>query len=212
MTTSHEVKICDGTVVRRKNGEDKTAEANPQKWYEDIYGWVMVVAVQVAAMAYGAGLNPPGGFWQDEKDSHEAGSSILHDKHYARYMIFFYTNATAFMASLVITILIMNKDFYLHQNKVYFLHIIMVLDLVSMIVAYAAGCARSFRTSIYLIVLAAVVMVVVIYSAEYLNTICKLVLKIFPCLKKYIDLDPQEGKQGEKNNPPCRCGQARENA
>jgi Domain of unknown function len=197
MTTSREVTVCDGAVVRPKNSEDKNAETNQNKYHEKMRGWIMVVAVQVAAMAYAAGLSPPGGFWQDDDDGHEAGSSILHDKFFPRYVIFFYTNATAFMASFVIIILIMNKNFYSNGNKIFLLHIIMVLDLVSLIIAYAAGCARYFSTSIYVIVLGAVVLVVVIYSAQYMNPICRVVQKIFPSLKSIIDLEQQGGKQGE---------------
>ncbi|KAJ3699225.1 hypothetical protein LUZ61_002930 [Rhynchospora tenuis] len=159
-----------------------------QKWFEDMRGWIMVVAVLVASVTYTSGLNPPGGFWQDD-NGHEAGDSILHDKSFRRYTTFFYANATAFMASLVIIILLMNEKFYCNKSKVVMLNISMVLGLVSLMIAYAAGCARRFSTSIYVIVLAVGVLVFVIYSARVLPYICSCVSKRAPLVPELLGRD-----------------------
>ncbi|KAF3331264.1 hypothetical protein FCM35_KLT02670 [Carex littledalei] len=145
-----------------------------QKWFEDMRGWIMVVAVLVASVTYTTGLSPPGGLWQDELDGHKAGSSILHDKFPNRYTTFFYANATAFMTSLVIIILLMNEKFYCDRYRVIMLNMSMVLDLVSLMIAYAAGCARRLSTSIYVIVLAVGVLLVVFYSAYLYSLASKL--------------------------------------
>ncbi|KAJ1700833.1 hypothetical protein LUZ63_000612 [Rhynchospora breviuscula] len=160
-------------------------EAARKKWFKDMRGWIMVVAVLVASVTYTSSLNPPGGFWQDDligPNGHEAGSSILHDKHQSRYTTFFYANATAFMASLVIIILLMNEKFYCNKSKVVMLNISMVLGLVSLMISYAAGCARRFTTSIYVIILAVGVLLFVIYSAHVLSKICNFLGRKAPCL------------------------------
>ncbi|KAF3331414.1 hypothetical protein FCM35_KLT02820 [Carex littledalei] len=150
------------------NMVDKKAEAastnNPSKadtrknWFDERRDSIMVVAVLAASVTYTTGLNPPGGLWQDELNNHKAGSSILHDKFPDRYTTFFYANATAFMASLVIIILIMNENVSNHRSRFIVMYITMVLDLVSLMIAYAAGCARRLSTSIYVIGLAVAVL------------------------------------------------------
>jgi Domain of unknown function len=155
-----------------------------KKWFEDMRGWIMVVAVLVASVTYTTGLNPPGGFWQDNNGDHKAGSAILRDQLPTRYTTFFYANATAFMASLVIIILLMNENFYTNQARVAMLNISMVLDLVSMMIAYAAGCARHLSTSIYVIVLAVGVLFFVIFSSSFLPSVRKFTRNHVPWLQK----------------------------
>ncbi|KAJ4815849.1 Ankyrin repeat family protein [Rhynchospora pubera] len=150
-----------------------------QTWFEEMRGWIMVVAVLIASVTYASGLNPPGGFWQedllpDNKDglpSHVAGVSILHDKYNTRFTIFFYANATAFMTSLVVIILLMNEKFYNNNIKVLILNISLVVGLMSLMIAYAAGSTRRFTTSLYVIALAGGVMVFVLYSANVMHAL-----------------------------------------
>ncbi|XP_078177420.1 uncharacterized protein LOC144571898 [Carex rostrata] len=165
---------CPTTQAHNNNAQDAR-----QKWFEDMRGWVMVVAVLVVSVTYTTGLSPPGGLWQDN-NGHEAGSSILRDKSPDRYTTFFYANATAFMTSLVIIILLMNEKFYCDRSKVVMLYISMVLDLVSLMIAYAAGCARRVSTSIYVIVLAVGVLLFVVYSARFLPNLCSFASKRAP--------------------------------
>ncbi|KAJ1697337.1 hypothetical protein LUZ63_005849 [Rhynchospora breviuscula] len=163
-----------------------TPDEMKQKWFEEMRGWIMVVAVLVASVTYTTGLNPPGGLWQDDSNGHEAGDPILHYKSPNRYTTFFYANATAFMASLVIIILLMNERFYFSKSKVIMLNISMVLGLVSLMISYAAGCARKISTSIYVIVLAVVVLLFVIYSAHFLPYICSFTDRRAPWVREVV--------------------------
>ncbi|KAJ4763364.1 hypothetical protein LUZ62_073739 [Rhynchospora pubera] len=142
-----------------------------ETWFEEMRGWIMVVAVLIASVTYASGLNPPGGFWQDDSDGHDAGVSILHDKYNTRFTTFFYANASAFMTSLVIIILLMNKKFYNNNIKVLILNISLVVGLMSLMIAYAAGSTRRFSTSLYVIALAVGVMVFVLYSANVMHAL-----------------------------------------
>ncbi|TVU11632.1 hypothetical protein EJB05_45227, partial [Eragrostis curvula] len=90
-------------------------------------GWLMVLAVLAASVTYQAGLNPPGGFWQDSND----GTTV-----------FFYFNATAFVTSVVTIILLMNESFYHSEAKVEALEVIVVLDMAGLMGAYIAGSTR----------------------------------------------------------------------
>uniref|UniRef100_A0A0E0PWH0 PGG domain-containing protein n=1 Tax=Oryza rufipogon TaxID=4529 RepID=A0A0E0PWH0_ORYRU len=140
-------------------------------------GWLMVLAVLAASVTYHAGLNPPGGFWQhNDGESHVAGTPVLQSIFPQRYTVFFYFNATAFVTSVVIIILLMNESFYHSEAKVVALEIIAVLDMVCLMGAYIAGSTRAAPCSIYVTVLTVVVFLYVVYAAELLRKIWWLII------------------------------------
>lgn len=52
-----------------------------EKWLKEMRGWLMVLAVLAASVTYQAGLNPPGGFWQqDDAQGNVAGTPVLQSK------------------------------------------------------------------------------------------------------------------------------------
>ena len=144
--------------------DDDNPEALRKKWFKEMRGWLMVLATVAASVTYQAGLNPPGGFWQDGDD---AGNPVLHDRHRSRYMIFYYMNATAFVTSLVIMVLLMSERFYHTEAKVMALMLTTFIDLISLIGAYIAGTTRFFSSCIYVIIIACVAFAGVIYIGEY---------------------------------------------
>jgi hypothetical protein len=111
------------------------------------------MAILAAAITYQAGLAPPGGFWQDNQDGHTAGDIVLRVSYPKRYHIFFYCNTTAFAASLIVLILLLVRE--LNCNAVWLraLQFAMVLGLLGLMRAYAAGSCREVRTSVYIWVL-----------------------------------------------------------
>ncbi|GFY80532.1 hypothetical protein Acr_01g0003410 [Actinidia rufa] len=78
------------------------------------YESLMVVATLIAAMAFQAGLSPPGGLWQEDKvdpvtqEVHEAGKSILADRWPVLYKWFCVSNTVSFIASLSIIFLLVS--------------------------------------------------------------------------------------------------------
>ncbi|TVU51454.1 hypothetical protein EJB05_02885, partial [Eragrostis curvula] len=111
--------------------------------------YLMLIGILVASVTYQAALAPPGGVWQSDGVGHNAGNPVMHDNRHPRYLAFFYSNSTSFVASIVVIILLLPES--LHKAK-WWLTVInttIVLDLLGLLVAYAAGSSRSWKTSGY---------------------------------------------------------------
>ncbi|GMY08521.1 Ankyrin repeat family protein [Fagus crenata] len=77
----------------------------------DVRNALLVVATLIAAVTFQAGLNPPGGVWQDNSptptqgsritQSHEAGKAILGSRK-VEFNVFVLSNTAAFSASCTI--------------------------------------------------------------------------------------------------------------
>ncbi|KAG2558596.1 hypothetical protein PVAP13_8NG277602 [Panicum virgatum] len=132
---------------------------------------VLLLATLAAAVTYQAGLNPPGGFWPDDRDGHKGGDPILLAKHATRYRVFFYCNSTALAASLVVIFMVqrncLSKRTTYDKLRLHALQAVMILDLIALIGAYAAGCCRDTSTSIYVIALAGGVLVYVVFHLVF---------------------------------------------
>ncbi|KAL3844495.1 hypothetical protein ACJIZ3_001898 [Penstemon smallii] len=101
-STSHQINN-DGAAV---NNQPTNLQIND--WLEKKKNALMIVASLIATMAFQVGVNPPGGVWQDDQGTHEAGSSIIVSKYPKYYERFYITNTTSFIASLSIILLLMS--------------------------------------------------------------------------------------------------------
>ncbi|KAL6909907.1 hypothetical protein ACP4OV_001566 [Aristida adscensionis] len=119
---------------------------------------VLLLATLVVSITYQAGLDPPGGLWPDDQDGHKNGDPILLTTHPTRYKIFFYSNSAAFVASVIVIMMVQSR--FLLQGHT--LEAAMLLDLFGLIGAYAAGSCRDESTSIYVVAVAGVVFVYVV--------------------------------------------------
>ncbi|RCV21270.1 hypothetical protein SETIT_4G125800v2 [Setaria italica] len=171
-------------LLEKKDDDDPDAQR--KKWFKEMRGWLMVLATVAASVTYQAGLNPPGGFWQDDNDGHHAGNPVLRDRHWSRYMIFYYFNATAFVTSLVIMVLLMSERFYHTEAKVVALMLTTFIDLISLISAYIAGTTRFFSSCIYIIVIACVAFAGVIYIGEVMAELCRFIMRRMPCMLRLV--------------------------
>ncbi|GMY08478.1 Protein ACCELERATED CELL DEATH like [Fagus crenata] len=81
----------------------------------DVRNVLLVVATLIAAITFQAGVNPPGGVWQDNSpppSSYDAGKAILGYTD-ASFAIFLLTNTAAFSTSAtIIGILVQGFPFY----------------------------------------------------------------------------------------------------
>ncbi|KAM0889293.1 hypothetical protein ACQ4PT_027846 [Festuca glaucescens] len=123
--------------------------------------FLLQLAILAATVTYQTGLNPPGGFWpaSNEEKSLTAGDPVLLDYYWARYQVFFYCNATGFMASVAVILLLVNQTLYQQSIRSNALHVCIVVGLLGLMGAYAAGSCRKLRTSIYVFALVAAVVI-----------------------------------------------------
>ncbi|CAN6201762.1 unnamed protein product [Urochloa humidicola] len=160
--------------------------------------YLLLLATLVATVTYAAGLNLPGGAWQeDTKDGHHhAGDPILQFAHHRRYLAFYYCNATAFAASLVVSLLLLVLD-GTNTGWEALLRVVMVLDLLGLMGAYAAGSCRDTFTTIYsvLLVCAVFAYIVIAFSAYVISN--KSVLAMVVPKKQGEDTEKQGGEHGE---------------
>ncbi|KAL6909656.1 hypothetical protein ACP4OV_001315 [Aristida adscensionis] len=155
------------------------------KWRKDL----MLIGTLAVTVTYQAGLLPPGGLWSDDQGSHFAGDPILHDTHPTRYKVFFYSNAMAFMASMVMVILLLNNTISKYKRSLLAMKTAMVLDLIGLLIAYAAGSCRKFKTSAYIFALViAVFIYIVIHVLLSFDEVASLVKnkgeEWIPCMAK----------------------------
>lgn len=150
---------------------NSTAGANDKDW-ERRRNLLLMLAILTATVTYQAGMNPPGGVWSDDKDVNRklAGNPILQTNHPKRYDVFYYSNSVSFVSSVVITILLVNKESCEHGIKSYALRVCLVVGLVSLLIAYAAGSCRKATQSIYLIVIATAVLIFLVIQVFLLSS------------------------------------------
>uniref|UniRef100_M8BK92 PGG domain-containing protein n=1 Tax=Aegilops tauschii TaxID=37682 RepID=M8BK92_AEGTA len=103
--------------------------------------------------------NPPGGIWQENAAGHLAGEPIVRSTNNLRYLVFFYCNAFALASSVLVIVvfLLLSIDLIENKKKLWMkirpLRVLMVLDLISFMGAYAAGSCRDMLTTVYTSVL-----------------------------------------------------------
>ncbi|CAD6210636.1 unnamed protein product [Miscanthus lutarioriparius] len=128
--------------------------------------YLMLLGILVASVTYQAGLAPPGGAWQSNDGTHTAGDPVMHDYRRARYLAFFYSNSTSFVASVIVIVLLLPEPLHEHDKWWWLwlgvMNATIVLDLLGLLIAYAAGSSRTWKTSVYV---SALVLAVLAYFA-----------------------------------------------
>ncbi|XP_047044516.1 uncharacterized protein LOC124648869 [Lolium rigidum] len=145
----------DGTAGSR---DDLKAVAERQR--RRASSLVQLLAGLAVSVTYQAGMYPPGGVWQD---GHKAGDPILLTTNPTRYKAFFYCNSVAFVASLLAILL--GQKSYLSEHHA--LQATMILDLLSLVVAYAIGSCRDQISSMYAVGIAGAAVVYVVVHIQY---------------------------------------------
>jgi hypothetical protein len=94
---------------------------------------------------------------------------VFLDEFPLRYKVFFYFNATAFVASLAVIMLLVSKRLCHKGLQSYALRACVLIDLMSLMGAFAAGSCRKVLTSVYVILVVLAVSVYVMIQALVLT-------------------------------------------
>lgn len=98
------IKNSEGFTALALLQEGKSEEGK-RKWQDKMHETLLVVATLLATMTFQANITPPGGLWQEDKDGHIAGESIMAYKFSDEYKNFLTCNTISFIASLSIILL-----------------------------------------------------------------------------------------------------------
>uniref|UniRef100_A0ACD5TQT0 Uncharacterized protein n=1 Tax=Avena sativa TaxID=4498 RepID=A0ACD5TQT0_AVESA len=128
--------------------------------YRRMGSGLFLFALFVATISYQAGLTPPGGFLltDNNESGHHAGDPVLLYNYPRRYRVFFFCNSTSFMVSIAIIILLVNPNIYQPALRTHALSICTAVSFFCLLAAFAAGTTQHLKTSIYTLVLMAVVL------------------------------------------------------
>ncbi|KAJ8423478.1 hypothetical protein Cgig2_013521 [Carnegiea gigantea] len=77
-------------------------------WLENQRNALMIVASLIATMAFQVGVNPPGGFWQDDSNGHQAGFSVMADKDRGSYHKLLILSTIGLVSSLSVILLLIS--------------------------------------------------------------------------------------------------------
>ncbi|MBA0731709.1 hypothetical protein Golax_022617 [Gossypium laxum] len=95
----------------------------------DVRNVMLVVASLIASVTFQAGVNPPGGVWQDNSSGHVAGRAIYAYQSEV-YYVFLIANTLALSASILVIISLTYRFPF---------HLEIVIATISMIVTYSSA-------------------------------------------------------------------------
>ncbi|KAG6721295.1 hypothetical protein I3842_03G106600 [Carya illinoinensis] len=112
-------------------------------WVDETRGTLMLVATVIATMTFQAGINPPGGVWQQDTTNGTfscnssmcaAGTAILSYSEIYQYFLSF--NTTSFVAALTVVLLVISGFPLRSKGFIWFLTLTMFIAIYSLVLAY----------------------------------------------------------------------------
>jgi hypothetical protein len=151
--------VCHSWLVPSQSGHDNPGDDTNEKELEQRRSLLLILAILAVTVTYQAGMNPPGGVWSDDKGvAGTSGNPILQDTHPKRYGVFYYSNSVSFVSSVVVTILLVNKESCEHGIRSYALRVCLVVGLLGLLIAYVAGSCRNTKQAVCVSIIAMAVL------------------------------------------------------
>ncbi|KAL7238779.1 hypothetical protein ACSBR2_004805 [Camellia fascicularis] len=127
----------DIIVTFRKVKAMKAKDLSQGEWLSKKRDILMVVASLIATMAFQAGINPPGGFWQDNTPPHRAGEAIMAYNYPNTYPFFIRASTTGFVLSVSTILLLITGWPFKKKFFMWLLVVIMWVTITSIAFTYA---------------------------------------------------------------------------
>ncbi|KAG7986901.1 hypothetical protein I3843_03G107000 [Carya illinoinensis] len=109
-------------------------------WIDETRGTLMLVATVTATVTFQAGINPPGGVWQDSKnDTVTAGTSIFQSQdsdHKLPYQYFLYSNTISFVAAISVLLVLISGFPLRNKFSIRLLTLTMFIAISAMTLTY----------------------------------------------------------------------------
>ncbi|XP_066332116.1 uncharacterized protein [Miscanthus floridulus] len=158
----------DQQIAAGSGDADAEADADREVLGERPRKVLMLLATFAVSVTYVSGLSTPGGFWDGSQEGHAAGDAVLQDYNRARLVTFFLCNTTAFVASLLIILLLLDKKLRANAGlRSHELYGCIVVALAGLVAAYAAGSCRDAETTAYVVVLVAVILGYMLFQVYF---------------------------------------------
>ncbi|GMP94874.1 hypothetical protein CsSME_00044150 [Camellia sinensis var. sinensis] len=125
----------------KEAGAMRGKDVGQSEWLTKKKETIMLVATLIATIAFQAGMNPPGGFWQDTSDEpsnkHSAGDAIMDYNYPHLYLYFIRASTIGFVASLSTILLLITGLPFKKRIFMWILVAIIWLTITSMAVTFA---------------------------------------------------------------------------
>lgn len=108
----------------------------------EIRNVLLIIATLIAAVTFQAGINPPGGVWQDDQETHDAGRAIYASNPFA-YYVFLISNTFALSTSILIIVILTHK--FPFRVEIFLATITMIITYASAIFAVTPRDHVRFR-------------------------------------------------------------------
>ncbi|KAL7232078.1 hypothetical protein ACSBR2_010151 [Camellia fascicularis] len=134
----------DTTRSSAQGYKSKHKLSDQGQWLAKKRDALMVVASLLATMAFQAGVNPPGGVWQDdsqgqgqpEQSQHRAGEAVIAYHYEDSYKYYLRANTIGFVASLSTILFLISGLPFKRKTFMWILMVIMWLSITSMAFTY----------------------------------------------------------------------------